>query len=217
MLLPIEIKANVDGRVPDARCGAAVAHSDAARRIFIAEDIDGVGKGETPLLRGGAIVRNRIGDDRDDATAKLQPCDETQLGGDWTAPFDEPPLRCRIEGDRSRRRRVLAASAVVEHIAGELLGLVGVGGDAPEELAGPQRRFRRQGAAPRVALDPYTTLLDAADCRRCPGKRVSRNDDRSLQDQVRPRRRAVSRRAAVHPLRPCIKPGMLQLFALRGG
>jgi hypothetical protein len=32
-------------------------------------------------LSGGVIVRIRIGDDRDDATAKLRPCDDTKLAG----------------------------------------------------------------------------------------------------------------------------------------
>jgi hypothetical protein len=148
MLFPVEIKANIDGGVPDALDALAplLPAPDSTRRIFFADDRDGVGNGHLPLLSGGVIVRIRTGDDNDDSTAKLRPCAQAQLSGPWTAPFDEQPLKYRVEGDWSPRRRVLAASAVVEYPPGALLASAGAGADAQDALTGPQRQFLQQCA-----------------------------------------------------------------------
>ncbi|HTQ21583.1 hypothetical protein [Mycobacterium sp.] len=112
MLYPVEIKANIGAAVADALERLGNPGGATNRSIWFAEDRDGLANGELRLLKGGVIIRVRSGEGRDDTTAKLRPCDPTQLQDGWTDAFDRNGVEYRIEGDWSGPRHTLAASAV---------------------------------------------------------------------------------------------------------
>ncbi|MCX4539217.1 hypothetical protein [Streptomyces sp. NBC_01565] len=157
-LLPIEIKVNIEGDVAAALSalggpGAAMA----TRRIWFAEDRDGVAEGRVPLLDAGVIVRFRIGSGHDDLTVKLRPCKREQLVGRFADPFAATPLTYRIEEDWSADRRVLAASLVRDHPQGALLGAVQPGADSAAPIDAVQDQFLNV-CAPAVSLDGLVAL-----------------------------------------------------------
>ncbi|CAL9339035.1 hypothetical protein [Streptomyces sp. Tu 3180] len=157
-LSPIEIKANIEGDVAAAL--SALGGSSApttTRRIWFAEDRDGVAEGRVPLLDGGVIVRFRIGGSQDDLTVKLRPCTRQQLVGRFSAPFEAEPLTYRIEEDWSGNRRVLAASSVHGHPPGALSDAVKPGADPAASIGAVQDRFLR-ACAPGVRLDGLVAL-----------------------------------------------------------
>jgi hypothetical protein len=112
MLYPIEIKTNIAGKVDEAIDRLGAPGSAVKRQIWFAEDGRGLAGGELRLLANGVIVRIRSGDGPDDTTAKLRPCDTSQLQDGWTEKFDRPGLQYRVEGDWSGAQHSLAASAV---------------------------------------------------------------------------------------------------------
>ncbi|MEY9996952.1 hypothetical protein ABIE67_008984 [Streptomyces sp. V4I8] len=122
-LLPVEVKVNIESDVPAAL--TALRGSRGAmvtRRIWFAEDRDGVADGRVLLLDGGVIVRFRIGGAADDLTVKLRPCTREQLVGRFSARFDAEAFTYKIEEDWSGNRRVLAASLAHGHPPGALSG-----------------------------------------------------------------------------------------------
>ncbi|GAA3502803.1 hypothetical protein GCM10019016_099120 [Streptomyces prasinosporus] len=157
-LLPVEIKANVEGDVAAAL--SALGGSDrpmTRRRIWFAEDRDGVAGGEVPLLDGGVIVRFRIGGGPDDLTVKLRPCTREQLVGRFSAPFETEPFTYRIEEDWSGDRRVTAASLVRGHPAEALSDAVKPGADPAASIDAVQDQFLH-ACAPAVRLDGLVAL-----------------------------------------------------------
>lgn len=137
-MFPIEIKVNLESSAADAV--AALGHGEMKKRqLWFADDST---SGElTPLLKAGVIIRLRSGDDSDDVTVKLRPCQQAQLIGRWAGPLTTATLDYRIECDWSVRHRVLAASAVVEHAPGELLELVRSDSNVGRALSADQREF----------------------------------------------------------------------------
>ncbi|MFD0345128.1 hypothetical protein ACFQ0M_01660 [Kitasatospora aburaviensis] len=124
-LLPIEIKVNVEGDVVAALSALNGSHGAMTmRRIWFAEDREGVAKGKVPLLDGGVIVRFRTGGGPDDLTVKLRPCTLDQLVGRFSDAFAVEPLTYKIEQDWSVSDRVLAASLVHTYPPGELAAAV---------------------------------------------------------------------------------------------
>ncbi|GHF00281.1 hypothetical protein E5082_09705 [Streptomyces griseoluteus] len=156
-LLPVEIKVNIDDDVPAALSALGGAPGVMrTRRIWFAEDRDGVAEGRVPLLDGGVIVRFRIGGGPDDLTVKLRPCVREQLIGRFSAPFDVEPFTYRIEEDWSVDRRVLAASLVHDQPPG-LPDAVKPGADAAAPIDAVQDQFLHV-CAPTVPLDGLVAL-----------------------------------------------------------
>ncbi|WP_328876370.1 hypothetical protein OHT76_43565 [Streptomyces sp. NBC_00287] len=157
-LLPVEIKVNVEGDVGAAL--SALGGSRGAmttRRIWFAEDRDGVAEGRVPLLDGGVIVRFRIHGDQDDLTAKLRPSTREQLVGRFSGPFDVQPVTYKIEEDWSPSGRVLAASLVRSHPPGALADAVEPGADPAASMDAVQEQFLH-ACAPAVPLDGLVAL-----------------------------------------------------------
>ncbi|MGX1886941.1 hypothetical protein [Streptomyces sp. NPDC055287] len=157
-LLPIEIKVNIEGDVAEALSALGGSHGAlTTRRIWFAEDRDGVAEGRVPLLDGGAIVRFRIGGGPDDLAVKLRPCTREQLVGRFSAPFDAKPFAYKIEEDWSRNGRVLAASLVRDHPPGALADAVERGADPAAPIDAVQDQFLH-ACAPSVPLDGLVAL-----------------------------------------------------------
>ncbi|MFE7330271.1 hypothetical protein ACFU8W_36000 [Streptomyces sp. NPDC057565] len=157
-LLPVEIKANNDGDVAAALSALGGLHGAVTtRRIWFAEDWDGVAEGRVPLLNGGVIVRFRVGAHPDDLTVKLRPCTREQLVGRFSGPFDAEPFEYKIEEDRSGSRRVVAASLVHDHPPGVLSGAVEPGADPAASIGAVQDQFQH-ACAPAVRLDGLVAL-----------------------------------------------------------
>ncbi|MBL3670948.1 hypothetical protein JL475_34380 [Streptomyces sp. M2CJ-2] len=157
-LLPIEIKVNIEGDVTAALSALGGSSSPrTTRRIWFAEDRDGVAGGRMPLLDGGVIVRLRIGGDPDDLTVKLRPCTREQLVGRFSAPFEAEPFTYKIEEDWSGNRRVLAASLVHGHPPGALPDAVKPGADPGASIDVVQDQFLH-ACAPAVRLDGLVAL-----------------------------------------------------------
>ena len=128
MLHPIEIKANIEGRVGQALATLGDPVPETKRQIWFAEDRSGLqAGGQLNMLSRGIILRIRSGEGPDDSTAKLRPVDAEQLTKQWSEPFKQEPLKYRIEGDWSGDRHVLAASAETSHPEGSLSEFVGGG------------------------------------------------------------------------------------------
>ncbi|MGY3200012.1 hypothetical protein [Streptomyces sp. TE5632] len=157
-LLPIEIKVNIEGDVAAALSALGGSSSPrTTRRIWFAEDRDGVAGGRMPLLDGGVIVRLRIGGNPDDLTVKLRPCTREQLVGRFSAPFEAEPFTYKIEEDWSGNRRVLAASLVHGHPPGVLSDAVKPGADPGASLDAVQDQFLHS-CAPAIRLDGLVAL-----------------------------------------------------------
>ncbi|MFE1443382.1 hypothetical protein [Streptomyces sp. NPDC058739] len=157
-LSPVEIKVNVEGDVPAAVSALGGGNGPmTTRRIWFAEDRDGVSEGRLPLLTGGVIVRFRIGGGGDDLTVKLRPCEREQLVGRFAAPFEVRPLTYKIEHDWSPAGRVLAASLVRDHPPGALSGAVAPGGDPALPVDAVQDQFLH-ACAPDVPVDALVAL-----------------------------------------------------------
>ncbi|MEV0372440.1 hypothetical protein AB0I10_21835 [Streptomyces sp. NPDC050636] len=157
-LLPVEIKVNIEGDVEAAL--SALGGSRGAmtrRRIWFAENRDGVAEGRVPLLDGGVIVRFRIGGGPDDLTVKLRPCTREQLVGRFSAPFDAEHVTYKIEEDWSGSRRMLAASLVHNHPSGVLSGAVAPGADPAAPIDAVQDQFLH-ACAPAVQPDGLVVL-----------------------------------------------------------
>ncbi|WP_407914727.1 hypothetical protein [Kitasatospora sp. NE20-6] len=145
MLLPIEIKVNIDGSVGAALSALGEPQGEVVKRlVWFAEDRGGVEAGRLLLLGDGVIVRFRSGDTPDELAVKLRPCTEEQLVGRFSRPFDEESFEYRIEEDRSGSRHALAASAVSSHPQGALLAAVAPDADAGAPLGALQRQFLRE-------------------------------------------------------------------------
>ncbi|MED7952825.1 hypothetical protein [Streptomyces sp. BE303] len=158
MILPVEIKVNVDGDVQEALAALGEPRGGTRKRlIWFAEDRDGVADGRLPLLDGGVIVRLRSGDTPDELTVKLRPCTGEQLVGPFTCPFEEESFEYRIEEDLAGSRRTLAASATGTHPQAALLDAVAPGADTAAPLGVRQREFLR-GCAPEVRIDGLVAL-----------------------------------------------------------
>ncbi|MFE7161006.1 hypothetical protein [Streptomyces sp. NPDC057636] len=157
-LLPVEIKVNIEGDVAGALSALGGSHSAlTTRRIWFAEDRDGVAEGRVPLLDDGVIVRFRIGGGRDDLTVKLRPCTREQLVGRFANHFETTPFTYRIEEDWSQDRRVLAASLVHDHPPGALSGAVEPGADPAPLIDEVQDQFLH-ACAPAVRLNGLVAL-----------------------------------------------------------
>lgn len=157
-LLPIEIKVNIEGEAAAALSalgGEGVAQT--TRRIWFAEDRDGVADGRVRLLDEGVIVRFRIGGGLDELTVKLRPCDREKLEGRFTDPFDATPFTYRIEEDWSADRRMVAASLTHGHPPGALLGAVQPGADSAASIGALQDQFL-DVCVPAVRLDGLVAL-----------------------------------------------------------
>ncbi|MCB8904931.1 MULTISPECIES: hypothetical protein [unclassified Streptomyces] len=157
-LLPIEIKVNIEGDVAAALSalgGAGAATT--TRRIWFAEDRDGVAEGRVRLLDAGVIVRFRNGGGPDELTVKLRPCTREQLVGRFEEAFDVTPITYRIEEDWSADRRVVAASLTHGHPSGALLGAVQPGADPTASIDAVQDQFL-DICAPVVELDGLVAL-----------------------------------------------------------
>jgi hypothetical protein len=157
MLYPIEIKANIDGSVADALERLGDPGGATKRQIWFAEDRDGLANGELRLLNGGVIVRVRSGEGPDDTTAKLRPCEPTQLQAGWTDDYDSNGMEYRIEGDWSGEHHSLAASAVSTFGQGSQSQ---VGGASLHEqaLTSSQRDFLAQCAKIAVSAENLIAL-----------------------------------------------------------
>ncbi|MFE7278090.1 hypothetical protein [Streptomyces sp. NPDC057623] len=157
-LLPVEVKVNIEGDVAAALTALDASRGAMAkRRIWFAEDRDGVADGRVPLLDGGVIVRFRIGGDTDDLTVKLRPCTREQLVGRFSDRFDTEPFTYKIEEDWSGNRRVLAASLVHGQPPGALSGAVQAGADPAVPIGTLQDQFLHS-CAPAVTLDGLVAL-----------------------------------------------------------
>ncbi|MFF8375650.1 hypothetical protein ACF07V_05880 [Streptomyces sp. NPDC015661] len=157
-LLPVEIKVNIEGDVAGAL--SALGASQGAlikRRIWFAEDRDGVAQGRVPLLDGGVIIRLRIGGGPDDLVVKLRPCTREQLVGRFSAPFEVQPFTYKIEEDWSRHGRVLAASLVHSRPPGALASIVEPGADVSASIDQVQDQFL-QACAGDVRVDGLVAL-----------------------------------------------------------
>ncbi|MGW2050944.1 hypothetical protein ACWCPF_38145 [Streptomyces sp. NPDC001858] len=155
-LLPVEIKVNVVAGL-DA-LGGSDGHAMTMRRIWFAEDRDGVAQGRLPLLEGGVIVRFRIGGGGpDELTVKLRPCERERLVGRFSAPFESGPLAYGVEEDWSVSGRVLAASLVHDHPPGALAAAVQPGADPAAPIHEVQDQFV-DVCAPAVRLDGLVAL-----------------------------------------------------------
>ncbi|MDX3783438.1 hypothetical protein [Streptomyces europaeiscabiei] len=157
-LLPVEIKVSIEGDAEAALSALGGSHGPMTkRRIWFAEDRDGVAEGRVPLLDGGVIVRYRIGGGPDDLTVKLRPCTREMLVGRFSAPFDGEPFTYKIEEDWSANRRVLAASLVHTHPSAALSGAVEQGADPAAPIDAVQDQFLH-ACAPAVRLDGLVAL-----------------------------------------------------------
>ncbi|MFD6277149.1 hypothetical protein ACFWFI_16450 [Streptomyces sp. NPDC060209] len=157
-LLPIEVKVNIEGDVAAALSALGGSTGPMkTRRIWFAEDRNGVAEGRVPLLDGGVIVRFRSGGGPDDLTVKLRPCAREQLIGRFSAPFEAKPFTYKIEEDWSERHRVLAASLVHVHPPGVLSNAVMPGGDPAASIDAVQDQFLRV-CANGVRLDGLVAL-----------------------------------------------------------
>lgn len=140
--LPVEIKVNIEDDVASAFSALGAAHGPKrTRRIWFAEDRDGVAEGQVPLLASGVIVRFRVGGGPDDLTVKLRPCTREQLVGRFRAPFETDPHTYKIEQDWSTNGRVLAASLVHDHPPGVLSDAVELGADPAGPIDAVQDQF----------------------------------------------------------------------------
>ncbi|PWI05339.1 hypothetical protein DIZ27_39800 [Streptomyces sp. NWU339] len=157
-LLPIEIKVDIEGDVAAALSALGGSSGPrTTRRIWFAEDRDGVAGGRMPMLDGGVIVRFRIGGNPDDLTVKLRPCTREQLAGRFSAPFEAEPFTYKIEEDWSGNRRVLAASLVHGRPPGVLSDAVKPGADPGASIDAVQDQFLH-ACAPAVRLDGLVAL-----------------------------------------------------------
>ncbi|MER7778651.1 hypothetical protein ABTZ21_27205 [Streptomyces sp. NPDC096191] len=157
-LLPTEIKVNVEGDVEAALSALGGSRSPmTTRRIWFAEERNGVAEGRMPLLDGGVIVRFRMGGSPDDLTVKLRPCTRAQLVGRFSAPFEAEPFRYKIEEDWSGNRRVVAASLTHAHPPGALADAVKPGADPAASIDAVQDQFLH-ACAPDVRPDGLVAL-----------------------------------------------------------
>ncbi|WP_369142392.1 hypothetical protein [Streptomyces sp. R44] len=157
-LLPVEIKVNVEGDVPGALTTLDGSHGALMRRrIWFAEDRDGVAEGRVRLLEGGVIVRFRAGGGRDDLVVKLRPTSREKLVGRFSDAFEVEPVTYKIEEDWSRNTRVLAASLTHVHPSGTLAAAVEGGGDPAVPIDALQDQFLH-ACAPTVHIGGLVAL-----------------------------------------------------------
>lgn len=158
MIVPVEIKVNIEGDV-DAALAEFRGQLDTPldRQIFFAESRAGAHAGELRLYDQHVILRLRTGEKNDDLTVKLRPCTERQLVGRWAAPkFESQSFEYRVEGDWSATRRVLSASAVDEHDPGALAHVTSPDADPSAAFSDHQCDFLRQCAG---AGEPVRNLV----------------------------------------------------------
>ncbi|MFG1932665.1 hypothetical protein ACGFK1_18780 [Mycobacterium sp. NPDC048908] len=155
----VEVKVNVEGAVADALAALRIDGGETIKRqIWFADDHDGVLRGDLPLLARGVIIRFRSGDEPDDLTVKLRPCDERNLVGRWQHGIEGEEFEYRIEGDWAGSRHSVAASAVGKHGQGALLAAVGQDAEPATVLSRDQREFVEQCVHPTVCLDRLIAL-----------------------------------------------------------
>ncbi|MFE0648500.1 hypothetical protein ACFVZH_07930 [Streptomyces sp. NPDC059534] len=157
-LLPVEIKVNIEGDVSSALTALGGSHGPLMmRRIWFAEDRDGVAQGRVVLLEGGVIVRIRTGGGPDDLVVKLRPCVREQLVGRFEKAFEVERVKYKIEEDWSRNARVLAASLTHTHQPGALAAAVEAGGNPAASIDAVQDQFVH-ACASEVHLDGLVAL-----------------------------------------------------------
>jgi hypothetical protein len=155
----IEVKVNVEGAVGDALAALGLDGGETVKRqIWFADDRDGVLAGELPLLARGVIIRFRSGDDPDDLTVKLRPCDRRHLIGRWEHAFDGDEFEYRIEGDWAGSRHSLAGSAVSKQRQGALLASMGPDAEPASALHRDHREFVEQCVHPAVQINRLIAL-----------------------------------------------------------
>ncbi|MEV6976635.1 hypothetical protein [Kitasatospora sp. NPDC093806] len=164
MILPVEIKVNVDGKVSDALTALGITQGGAGsqkRLIWFAERREGVKAGQLPLLEAGVILRVRTGDTPDDLTVKLRPVDPAKLHNPFDQAFKDgegdEEFEYKIEEDRAGDRRTPAASATQNHPQSALLDVVDSSPDLSTALVKQQRKFLSE-CAPGVRFDRLVAL-----------------------------------------------------------
>jgi hypothetical protein len=175
MLVPIEIKANIEGDVAAALAVLGDPTPESKRSISFVEDREGARSGLLPFLKQGIILRIRSGGAQDDSTAKLRPVEGRALPVQWSKSFKRKPLEYRIEGDWSGERRVLAASAVVEHAQDSLTAVVGTG-SLDRVFTPDQRQFVSECAAVDIVSD-HLVLLGPIGSTKWQNLRIGSLDD----------------------------------------
>lgn len=156
----VEIKVNVGAAdMPAAAEAFGLGNAEKRRRtIYFCEDLSGPG-GPTalPLLTHGIILRLRQNKGRrDDVTAKLRPCTDTQLTRPWLDAHGGDGWAFRVEGDWTGPRRVVSAS--LEAKIDEDIVEAAAAGTHPIPLTAEQRRFLKDCARAPVDLAPLTPL-----------------------------------------------------------
>jgi hypothetical protein len=160
---PIEVKVNIKGNVDDALTGLQLDEGE-PREVWFVEDLtDGV---ELPLLSAGVILRLRRrtkknNKTKEDSTVKLRPCRRSQLISPWDV-MPAPEADYRVEGDRSRKRQVIAASYQADLQPGTIERVLEGGGHIRDVFTEPQRAFLSGCAAIQVAFSGVSALKPIA-------------------------------------------------------
>jgi hypothetical protein len=154
----IEIKVNIGGDV-DQTLTALGLNGGKARQVWFLDDLTEGARPPLPLLSAGIVLRlRRRGDNgKEDSTVKLRPCRWSQLTGLWSlSPKEDDPYR--IEGDWSKKRRVLAASCVGDLEPGTIERAISRKGQIADAFAETQRDFLTQCGEIRVGLSGVSVL-----------------------------------------------------------
>jgi hypothetical protein len=153
---PVEIKVNIGGKVDDALTALGLNEGE-PREIWFIDDLTVGARPQLPLLSNGVILRLRRRKKREDSTVKLRPCRRSQLMNPWDL-LPEVDSDFRIEGDWSRKRRVLAASYVADLEPGTIEHALEGGGHIANVFSEPQRAFLSACGDVGVALSGVSAL-----------------------------------------------------------
>ena len=158
----VEIKVTVgaDG-IPAAAKAFELEHAEKrSRTIYFCEDLAGPdGPAGLPLLTHGIILRLRRNKGRrDDITAKLRPCRDSQLTQRWikAREDEDEDWDFRVEGDWAGPRHVISASLEAKIEDGIIDAVVAEGLGIP--LVPAQRSFLEDCAQVRVDLPRLSPL-----------------------------------------------------------
>jgi broad specificity phosphatase PhoE len=156
----VEIKVTVRGDgIPAAAEAFELEHAEKQRRtIYFCEDLAGPdGPAGLPLLNHGIILRLRRNKGRrDDVTAKLRPCKDSQLTHRWINARKDEDWDFRVEGDWAGQRHVVAASLEAKIEDGVFDAVVAEGRGVP--LVSAQRTFLEDCARVPADLSQLTPL-----------------------------------------------------------